>query len=452
MESRQQRIAVIGSGISGMAAGYMLSQHHAVSLFEAGERLGGHTATVDVSFAERNYAIDTGFIVFNDWTYPHFQRLLARLGIAVQPTEMSFSVHETARDFEYNGHTLATLFAQRSNLLRPRFYRLLADILRFNRSAQGDLDSGRFGPTTTLGDYLEHGRYGEDFRQRYLLPMGAAIWSASSADLARFPLRFFVRFFHNHGLLSVDQRPQWYTLRGGSRRYIPALTAPYAERIHLNCPVRRIRRDASGVTLHSPRGEERFDQVVLACHADQALALLADASPAEREILAALPYRDNEVVLHTDTRLLPRRRRAWASWNYRLDGRSADARASVTYNMNILQRIEAPRTFCVTLNDSDAIDPAQVLGRYRYAHPRFTLDGQAAQARHAEISGSGRRTHYCGAYWRNGFHEDGVWSALRVATALGCEERAAIRPDDRGPGSDTALRAAAQPHVTESAS
>ncbi|HET8790601.1 MAG TPA: FAD-dependent oxidoreductase [Modicisalibacter sp.] len=437
-----------------MTAGYMLSQHHAVSLFEASERLGGHTATMDVACDGRSYAIDTGFIVFNDWTYPHFQRLLATLGIESQPTEMSFSVHEAGADFEYNGHTLATLFAQRRNLLRPRFYRLLADILRFNRSAQRDLDSGRLNPAMTLGDYLEQGRYGRDFRQRYLLPMGAAIWSASSADLERFPLTFFVRFFKNHGLLSVDQRPQWYTLVGGSRRYIPALTAPYAERIHLDCPVHSISRDESGVTVVSPRGEERFDQVVLACHADQALALLADASPAEREVLAALPYQDNEVVLHTDTRLLPRRRRAWASWNYRLDGRCADARASVTYNMNILQRIDAPRTFCVTLNDSDAIDPAKVLGRYRYAHPCFTLDGQMAQARHAEISGPERRTHYCGAYWRNGFHEDGVWSALRVAEALGCKEHIATQQGGGAePGSETAphATATAQSRATEQA-
>nr|WP_297460434.1 FAD-dependent oxidoreductase [uncultured Halomonas sp.] len=431
---QRQRIAVIGSGISGMTAGHVLSRRHRVSLFEASERLGGHTATVDVRSDGRDHAIDTGFIVFNDWTYPHFQRLLARLGVAAQPTEMSFSVHEAHADFEYNGHTLASLFAQRRNLLSPRFYRLLADILRFNRSARRDHDSGRLSATTTLGDYLDQGRYGEDFRQRYLLPMGAAIWSASIADLERFPLTFFVRFFHNHGLLSVDHRPQWYTLIGGSRRYIPALTAPYSERIHLDCPVHSISRDVSGVTLHSSRGEERFDQVVLACHADQALALLADASPAERELLGALPFQDNEVVLHTDTRLLPRRRRAWASWNYRLDGRDTDARASVTYNMNILQRIDAPQTFCVTLNDSDAIDPAKVLGRYRYAHPRFTLAGQAAQARHDEISGTANRTHYCGAYWRNGFHEDGVWSALRVAEALGCAEWTETDRDDRESG------------------
>ena len=417
----RQRIAVIGSGIAGMAAGWYLSRRHEVTLFEADTRLGGHTATMDVELEGRHYAIDTGFIVFNDWTYPHFRRLLATLGVESQPTEMSFSVHETARDFEYNGHSLPRLFAQWSNLLRPSFHGLLRDILRFNREATQAMVDDRLPADLTLGDYLDAGGYGEGFQRHYLLPMGAAIWSASIGQLRAFPARFFVRFFHHHGLLSVNERPQWYTLVGGSRAYIPALTAPYAERIRLATPVRGLRREADGVRVRSDAGEERFDQVVLACHADQALAMLDDASPAERQILGALPYHDNEVVLHTDTRLLPRRRRAWASWNYRLDGRGDDARVSVTYDMNILQRLEAPHTFCVTLTDGDSVDPARVLGRYTYAHPQFSLAGMNAQARHAEISGPGRRTHFCGAYWRNGFHEDGVWSALRVARALGCD-------------------------------
>ncbi|MCE8039044.1 FAD-dependent oxidoreductase [Halomonas sp. MCCC 1A11062] len=417
-----QRIAVVGSGISGMAAAWYLSARHQVTLFEAAERLGGHTATVDVELDARRYAIDTGFIVFNDRTYPHFQRLLTQLGVAVQPTEMSFSVHETQRDFEYNGHTLGSLFAQRRNLLSPRFHRLLADILRFNRQASDDLRYERLSAAFTLAEYLDTWGFGVDFQRRYLLPMGAAIWSASLGDIRRMPALFFVRFFHHHGLLSLRHRPQWYTLVGGSRAYIPDLTAPYAERIRLATPVRGIRRSANGVVLTTSRGQEMFDQVVLACHADEALRLLEDASQAEREVLGSLPYAGNEVVLHTDTRLLPRRRRAWASWNYRLDGRGDDARASVTYNMNILQRLEAPHTFCVTLNDADAIDPCRVLGRFRYSHPQFSLAGQHAQARHGEISGGTQRTHYCGAYWRNGFHEDGVWSALRVAHALGCDE------------------------------
>ncbi|GHE22635.1 NAD(P)/FAD-dependent oxidoreductase [Halomonas urumqiensis] len=434
---RQPRIAVIGSGIAGMAAAWYLSSRYQVTLFEAAERLGGHTATIDVQLYGHRYAIDTGFIVFNDWTYPHFMRLLSRLGVATQPTEMSFSVHETHRDFEYNGHTLASLFAQRSNLLSPTFYRLLADIMRFNRQATAALDNGSLEPSMTLGEWLDANGFGADFQRRYLLPMGAAIWSASIKDLRDFPLLFFVRFFRNHGLLSVNHRPQWHTLMGGSRRYIPALTAPFASRIRLATPVRGIRRHDDGVELRTDGGVERFDQVVLACHADQALAMLDDPSDAEREILGAMPYQDNDVVLHTDTRLLPRRKRAWASWNYRLDGRDEQARVSVTYDMNILQRLEAPHTFCVTLNDSEAIDPAKILGRFTYAHPQFTLAGQAAQARHAEISGVPQRTHYCGAYWRSGFHEDGVWSALRVAMTLGCDDQGP--PDHHTPLHDSAL-------------
>ncbi|WP_444999872.1 NAD(P)/FAD-dependent oxidoreductase [Halomonas mongoliensis] len=427
----KRRIAVVGSGIGGMAAAWYLSSRHRVTLFEADERLGGHTATVDVELDGRHYAIDTGFIVFNDWTYPHFQRLLARLGVRTQPTEMSFSVHETTRDFEYNGHTLASLFAQRRNLLRPSFYRLLRDILRFNREATRALESGDLDPAMTLGEWLEANGYNAAFQRRYLLPMGAAIWSGSLQELRDFPLQFFVRFFRNHGLLSVNDRPQWHTLVGGSRSYIPALTAPYAGRIRLSTPVRGIRRLVDGVELRTDAGSERFDEVVLACHADQALAMLEDPTPAEREILSALPYQDNEVVLHTDTRLLPRRRRAWASWNYRLDGRDEGQRISVTYDMNILQRLAAPHTFCVTLNDGDAVAPDKVLGRFTYAHPQFTLAGEAAKARHAEISGAALHTHYCGAYWRNGFHEDGVWSALRVARALGCDEEEP-RPGEPG--------------------
>ncbi|WNK20501.1 FAD-dependent oxidoreductase [Halomonas piscis] len=424
-----QRIAVIGGGISGMAEAFYLSARHEVTLFEAAPRLGGHTATVDVTAGGERHAVDTGFIVFNDWTYPHFTRLLETLGVATQPTEMSFSVHETERDFEYNGHTPGSLFAQRRNLVSPGFYRLLADIVRFNRRATRDLQAGRLADGMTLGDYLDRQGYGEAFQRRYLLPMGAAIWSASLDDLRGFPLAFFVRFFRNHGLLNLVNRPQWYTVAGGSRAYIPALTAPYAERIRLNAPVAAVTRDATGVELETHGGRERFDRVVFGCHADQTLAILgADATAAEREVLGAMPYQDNEVVLHTDTRLLPRRRRAWASWNYRLDRRDAGDAVSVTYNMNILQRLHADTTFCVTLNDSQSIDPTTVLGRFTYAHPRFTLDGQAAQARHDEICGartSHGRTHFCGAYWRNGFHEDGVWSALRVARKLGCDEPAA---------------------------
>ena len=411
------KIAIIGSGIAGLTSAYLLDRRHEITLFEASDWIGGHTHTVDVRLDGRDYAIDTGFIVFNDWTYPNFIRLLEQLGVASRPTEMSFSVHDPDSGCEYNGNNLNSLFAQRRNLLSPSFLGMLRDILRFNREALNDLTEERIAAATTLGDYLERGRYGRRFIDHYIVPMGAAIWSMSLEDMLNFPLQFFVRFFKNHGLLSVNDRPQWRVIEGGSSAYVAPLTASFRERIRLNCPVWLVERDEDGVTLLSPAGRERFDKVVFACHSDQALALLAAPSPAERQILGALRYADNDVVLHTDTRLLPKRPLAWASWNYRLGG-PARQPAAVTYNMNILQGIEAPRTFCVSLNQTAAIDPAKILGRYNYAHPQYSLAGIAAQARWRELYGQ-QHTFYCGAYWANGFHEDGVVSALRVADAFG---------------------------------
>ncbi|WPP46571.1 NAD(P)/FAD-dependent oxidoreductase [Pseudomonas sp. AN-1] len=411
------KIAIIGSGIAGLTAAYLLNRRHEITLFEASDWIGGHTHTVDVQLDGRDYAIDTGFIVFNDWTYPNFIRLLERLGVASRPTEMSFSVHDPDSGCEYNGNNLNSLFAQRRNLLSPSFLGMLRDILRFNREALRDLAEERIGGDITLGDYLARGRYGRRFVDHYIVPMGAAIWSMSLADMLDFPLQFFVRFFKNHGLLSVNDRPQWRVIAGGSRAYVAPLTASFLERIRLNCPVWLVERDADGVTLLSPAGRERFDKVVFACHSDQALTLLAAPSLTEQRILGALRYADNDVVLHTDTRLLPERPLAWASWNYRLGG-PAHQPAAVTYNMNILQGIEAPKTFCVSLNQTAAIDPARILGRYNYAHPQYSLAGIAAQARWRELHGQ-QHSFFCGAYWANGFHEDGVVSALRVAEAFG---------------------------------
>ncbi|MCO7556488.1 NAD(P)/FAD-dependent oxidoreductase [Metapseudomonas otitidis] len=411
------KIAIIGSGIAGLTTAYLLNRRHDIQVFEASDWIGGHTHTVDVTLHGRSYAVDTGFIVFNDWTYPNFIRLMEQLGVAHQPTEMSFSVCDPASGLEYNGNNLNSLFAQRSNLLSPGFWGMLRDILRFNRESLADLDSGRVPTSATLGDYLRERGYGQRFRDHYLVPMGAAIWSTSLEDMLAFPLAFFVRFFKNHGLLSVNDRPQWRVISGGSRSYVAPLTESFAERIRLACPVSRVERDADGVTVHSAAGAERFDQVVFACHSDQALTLLAEPSQAEREVLGALPYADNEVVLHTDVRLLPRCKLAWASWNYRLGG-PAHQPAAVTYDMNRLQGIEAPETFCVSLNQTDAIDPTRILARFTYAHPQYSLAGMQAQARWGEISGQ-QHSHFCGAYWANGFHEDGVVSALRVARAFG---------------------------------
>jgi len=411
------RIAIIGSGIAGLTCAHLLSRKHEVTVFEAAEWIGGHTHTVDVAWRGEHYAIDTGFIVFNDWTYPNFIRLLDQLKVASRPTEMSFSVHDPLTGLEYNGHDLNTLFAQRRNLVSPGFWGMLRDILRFNRQALADLDEQRIDASITLGSYLQAQGYGQRFIEHYIVPMGAAIWSMSPADMLDFPLQFFVRFCRNHGLLSVNHRPQWRVIEGGSRSYIAPLCQPFAQRIRLNCKVHRVSRDEGGVTLTSAAGPERFDSVVFACHSDQALALLEAPSPQERAVLGAIRYADNDVVLHTDSRLLPRRRRAWASWNYRLGG-SDQAPAAVTYNMNILQGIQASETFCVSLNQTALVDPAKIIARFQYDHPQYSLAASAAQADHAQLQGQ-QLSYYCGAYWGNGFHEDGVVSALKVAEHFG---------------------------------
>ncbi|KAI2673506.1 FAD-dependent oxidoreductase [Pseudomonas sp. TNT3] len=410
-------IAIIGSGISGLTSAYLLNRSHEITVFEASDWVGGHTHTVDVTVEGRSYAVDTGFIVFNDWTYPNFIRLLEQLGVGFKPTEMSFSVTDPDSGLEYNGNNLNSLFAQRRNLLSPGFWGMLRDIQRFNKEALRDLQEERIDINTTLDDYLKAGGYGERFILHYIVPMGTAIWSMSMADMLGFPLQLFVRFFKNHGLLSINNRPQWQVIEGGSSAYIEPLTASFRERIRLNCAVTRVERDEEGVVIHSAAGIERFDKVVFACHSDQALKLLAAPSDAEQSILGALPYADNEVVLHTDTRLLPQRKLAWASWNYRLGG-PGHTRAAVTYDMNILQGIQSDITFCVSLNQSAGISPFKVLAKYTYAHPQYSLAAVAAQGRWEELNGI-EHTWYCGAYWANGFHEDGVVSALRVAHAFG---------------------------------
>ncbi len=410
------KIAVIGSGISGMAAAHYLAGNHEVSLFEAADRLGGHTATIEVDSDDGPLAIDTGFIVYNDWTYPGFIQLLNELNVATQPTSMSFSVSDQATGLEYAGTSINTLFAQRRNLCSPYFLRMVRDILRFNREAEQHLARDPALVAMTLGQYLRQYQYGEGFREHYLVPMGAAIWSATREGMENFPLGFFVRFFRNHGLLNIRNRPQWRVIKGGSKQYIAPLTASYRDNIHLACPIQAIRRGPDGVTIHSVRGEEHFDQVVLACHSDQALSLLADASAMEKQLLGAIPYQRNEVVLHTDSRLLPRLRQCWSSWNVSLtdDGNPVPR---LTYNMNILQGLQARETYCVTLNQSSDIDEQRIIGVYHYDHPVFTMAGMDAQARWHQINGV-QRTWFCGAYWRNGFHEDGVWSARRVADAI----------------------------------
>ncbi|MEB0205476.1 NAD(P)/FAD-dependent oxidoreductase [Pseudomonas sp. CCC3.1] len=411
------KIAIIGSGISGLTCGYLLHKEHDIHVFEASDWVGGHTHTVNVTVKGQRYAIDTGFIVFNDWTYPNFIQLMTQLGVRSKATEMSFSVRDASHNLEYNGNTLNSLFAQRSNLLSPRFWGMLRDILRFNREAIRDLQEQRIASDTRLGDYLQQRGYGTRFIEHYIVPMGAAIWSMSLADMLDFPLQFFVRFFKNHGLLSVSNRPQWRVIEGGSSAYVQPLSAGFADKIRLNCPVTSVERNHHGALVRSAAGSEHFDKVIFACHSDQALQLLANPSAAEQHILGALPYAENDVVLHTDTRLLPDRTLAWASWNYRL-GDAGHQRAAVTYDMNILQGIQSETTFCVSLNQTANIDPRKVLASYTYAHPQYSLEAVAAQARWQELHGA-QHSYFCGAYWANGFHEDGVVSALRVAKAFG---------------------------------
>ena len=406
------KVAVIGAGIAGNVAAHRLHPEHEVTVFEAASHAGGHSHTHEVGIGGKQVRVDTGFIVYNERTYPRFTALLAKLGVATQESCMSFSMRDDASGLEYNGTSVNALFAQRRNLFRPSFLGMVRDILRFHREAPRLLE--RPGDELPLGEYLAAGRYGRAFREHYILPMGAAIWSTDACRMLDFPARFFVRFLHNHGMLTVNDRPVWRTIQGGSARYVERLTAPFRHRMRLGTPVEWVRRLPAGVVV-KPRGQEAqmFDALFMACHADQALALLLDPSDGEREVLSAIPCQRNEAVLHTDSRLLPRRTLAWAAWNYHRPARE-DAPVALTYHMNILQRLDTPQPLLVTLNRSDAIDPARVLARMVYRHPVFTSASVAAQARHRELNGV-RGTYYCGAWWRNGFHEDGVVSAETAA-------------------------------------
>lgn len=413
------RIAVIGGGISGMLSWYLLQRKYDVTLLEANNYLGGHTATVDVEVQGQNYAIDTGFIVFNNWTYPIFNKFIAELGVAALPTEMSFSVKNTPNNLEYNGNTFASLFAQKRNIFRPSFWKMLLEITRFNKLGKQLVADDHADLDLELGAFLDKHGFGAGIRDNYLLPMGAAIWSAGLTEMPQFPVRFFLRFFNNHGLLNINDRPQWSVIKGGSRSYVEALIAKLGtDKLRLNQQIAGVTRQTDGVTVHYADGKtEHFDKVVFACHSDQALALLNDASAEETAVLGGIAYQQNEVVLHTDTALLPKRKAAWASWNYNLDSQLSD-KSTLTYNMNILQRLTAPVTFCVTLNNTTNIAKDKILGVYHYAHPVYNPMTIACQQRRAEINGE-RNSYFCGAYWYNGFHEDGARSAVDVAAMLG---------------------------------
>ena len=405
------KIAVIGTGIAGNVAAYHLAREHDVTVYEANDYIGGHTHTHNIDWKGQQYAVDSGFIVFNHETYPSFLRLLDELQVEAQPSNMSFGVKCERTGLEYNGSSLNQLFAQRRNLFRPRFHRMLRDILRFFRESRELLHN--WDESLTLGDYLATNGYGREFIEQFIVPMGAAIWSTEPEKMFQFPACYFVRFFKNHGLLGVDEQLQWYVIKGGSKSYVDRLVAGFRDRIRLNTPVVSIRRLPTHVEVQSADGvREKFDHIFIASHSDQALRILKDASPLEREILGAIPYQRNEAVLHTDHGVLPKSRRAWAAWNYHILGGRQD-KPALTYNMNILQGLPVKDQFCVTLNNTDAVDPRKIIKRMVYDHPVYTTESVAAQQRHGEINGI-NRTYFVGAYWRHGFHEDGVVSALRA--------------------------------------
>jgi len=412
-----KKIAIIGSGISGLTAAYYLNKHFDICLYEADSRLGGHTATKKVHVQGKDYLIDTGFIVFNDWTYPNFIHLMNELGVESQATDMGFSVFSPDLNFEYAGTNVATLFAQKRNLFSIKHWRMLRDIVRFNKEAVTDLEAGNLIPNENLGNYLRRKQYSDAFVERYLIPMGSAIWSATHGVMLAFPLEFFIRFFKNHGLLNITNRPQWRVIKGGSFAYIDPLTRSFNDKIKLNSPVSRVIRNETSVSIICNDESNEFDEVVFACHSDQALTILADATDDERAILSSISYQKNSVVLHTDTQLLPRRKTTWSSWNYLLQSHNKQP-PILTYSMNILQGIRSTTEFCVTLNADEKINPQKILGKYEYSHPVFSQEAMQAQAAWPLINGV-NHTWFCGAYWFNGFHEDGVNSALRVVKALG---------------------------------
>ena len=413
-----KKIAIIGTGISGLTCAYLLDKHHQVTVFEKNDYVGGHTATVDITYAGENHAIDTGFIVFNDRTYPYFNLLLSRLGIEGLATEMSFSVHNRQTQFEYNGHNIDSLFAQRRNIFKPKFWGLILEIIKFNKLCKVAFVEKNISEESRLGDFLEQNHFSDFFCQHYILPMGAAIWSTSLEKMEQFELKFFIQFFYHHGLLNIIDRPQWHVVPGGSRSYVTAIQASLSHPIVTNASIKSVKHMAEGADILMENGEvHSFDEVIFACHSDQALALLDNPTELETRVLSGIPYSRNEVVLHTDTSLLPDRKRAWASWNYMLDGDSSRP-ACVTYNMNILQNLQSDQTFCVTLNQTEAIDSNKIIRRFVYHHP--VLDDasvKAQQQRHLICGKNG--FHFVGAYWYNGFHEDGVRSALDVTQRFG---------------------------------
>lgn len=418
------KVAVVGAGIAGMVAAHELAKSHTVDVFEAGAYPGGHTDTHRIQIQGKSYSVDSGFIVYNEENYPHFCRFLDELGVPGRHTEMSFSVSNQASGLEYNPADLTRLFCQRRNLINPRFYRMLWDLMRFYREAPALLQQP--DNALTLGDFLHQQGYGKAFIDDHLLPMACALWSGPAVSLASFPARYFVQFMHNHRMLNLRERPHWRTVRGGSQRYVDAWVARFPGRFFCRSPVQQVQAaDTIGGQVRLRVNDEwlAYDRIFLACHADQALAMLARPSSAEQNILGAMTFQSNHMQLHSDTRLLPRNRSAWASWNVRVCA-ALEHQCTVSYDMNILQGLQAPVEFIVSLNSSSWVDPAQVFAERHYQHPVYTSASLAAQQRWDDINGV-HGLYYCGAYWGWGFHEDGVTSAKRAVALLQQQTREA---------------------------
>ncbi len=412
------KIAIIGSGISGLTAGYLLSRKHDITMFEKNDYIGGHTHTHDIEYEGKHWAVDSGFIVYNEWTYPNFIKLLDQLGVERQVTRMGFSVKSESEDLEYAGHSLNGLFAQRSNLIRPSFIRMLYNMKRFNREARKGLDV--IDPQTTLGEYLKSNNYSAEFIEYYIIPIGAAIWSTVPNNMMNIPAVFFIRFFENHGLLQIVDRPNWWVIKGGSKTYVEKIISKFKDSIRLSTPVKNVKREKDSIKINfgdKGENEEIFDVIVFATHSDQSLEILEKPTKDEVEILGSIKYQNNNAVLHFDDSILPRRKLAWSSWNYLLD-QDQSKPVALTYNMNILQGLACSRTFCVTLNSQDLVNSKKIIKYLNYEHPLFTIPSINAQKQKNKISGK-NNTYYCGAYWRNGFHEDGVVSALDVCSHFG---------------------------------
>ena len=401
------KIAIIGSGISGNTLAYHLNSNHQITLFESNSRVGGHSHTHEIEIANQKLNVDTGFIVFNKKTYPHFLNLLHELKVPYENSAMSFSVKDSQKDFEYNGTNLNALFAQRKNLISPTFYKMIKEILRFNKSSTLLLKNNE---EISLGEYLDREAYSDFFKKYYILPMGSAIWSSDVKTMMTFPAKFFVRFFDNHGMLNINDRPQWLTITGGSINYVKKLISPFEKKIKLNSQIKSVDRKNDHVAIQFHDRDEKFDWVFFACHSDEALKLIKSPTQDEKNVLKAIPYKDNEVILHFDERFMPRRKLAWAAWNYHV-AEDSSSPVSLTYNMNILQNLKTNVPVLVTLNPQEKIDKHKIIKKLSYAHPQYSLKSIEAQSKHHLISGV-NRTSFAGAYWGNGFHEDGVKSAI----------------------------------------